>query len=595
MVTMLLMAHAALLGYSATQHSPTSVESSTMAGGLRYWRTGSYDVYIVNPPFVPVAATLPVVFADPRIDWTRRKDTPHRPELSLGSHFAKINGERGVWLFTLARWACIPLSLIGALVCFLWARELHGPLSGILAVTLWCFSPSILGHGQLASADVAAASTGVLACYGFWHWLKSPSWRKVFFTGLALGLAELTKTTWSVLFGLWLILWILWAWADHREMMLRDWLYRPAQLGTVLLTGLFVLNLGYGFEKSFQPLGKFEFVSKTLGAPGTLHNRQFDSGNRFRETFLGALPVPLPENYTLGIDLQKQDFQVGHLSYLNGQWRFPGWWYYYLYAFGVKVPLGTLYLLFIAIIVTVMGRGYSPWWRDEWTLLLPGIAVFILVSSQTGMNHHFRYVLPAFPFLIIWTSKVARCFAMKDKPIMIATVFFTTWLVGSSLWCYPHSLSYFNEFVSGPKNGGEHLLNSNIDWGQDVLYLKDWLDEHPGVMLDGLVYHGSHLASLANIPHPASFSDADYRNTNRSTDHIGPKPGWYALSVNSLYNQSHQYRYFLDHFEPVASAGYSIYIYHITLDEANRVRLELGLPEIEEIEVRQKLEEVKRL
>ena len=28
-------------------------------------------------------------------------------------------------------------------------------------------------------------------------------------------------------------------------------------------------------------------------------------------------------------------------------------------------------------------------------------------------------------------------------------------------------------------------------------------------------------------------------------------------------------------------AGYSIYIYHITLDDANRVRRELGLPELE--------------
>jgi hypothetical protein len=27
-------------------------------------------------------------------------------------------------------------------------------------------------------------------------------------------------------------------------------------------------------------------------------------------------------------------------------------------------------------------------------------------------------------------------------------------------------------------------------------------------------------------------------------------------------------------------AGYSIYIYHISLDEANRVRRELGLPEL---------------
>ena len=52
-----------------------------------------------------------------------------------------------------------------------------------------------------------------------------------------------------------------------------------------------------------------------------------------------------------------------------------------------------------------------------------------------------------------------------------------------------------------------------------------------------------------------------------------------ALSVNYLYDRSCQYRYFLQ-FEPVAMAGYSIYIYHVTLKEANRVRQELGLAQL---------------
>jgi hypothetical protein len=60
------------------------------------------------------------------------------------------------------------------------------------------------------------------------------------------------------------------------------------------------------------------------------------------------------------------------------------------------------------------------------------------------------------------------------------------------------------------------------------------------------------------------------------------KHGWYALSVNHLYNREKQSRYFLN-FEPVATAGYSIYIYHITMEDANRVRHEMGLPEIEGI------------
>ena len=39
---------------------------------------------------------------------------------------------------------------------------------------------------------------------------------------------------------------------------------------------------------------------------------------------------------------------------------------------------------------------------------------------------------------------------------------------------------------------------------------------------------------------------------------------------------------YFQRFQPVAMAGYSIYIYHITLDEANQARRELGLPELDE-------------
>ena len=57
---------------------------------------------------------------------------------------------------------------------------------------------------------------------------------------------------------------------------------------------------------------------------------------------------------------------------------------------------------------------------------------------------------------------------------------------------------------------------------------------------------------------------------------MGPRPGWYAVSVNQIRSQPGWYAYF-SRFEPAAMAGYSLYIYHITRDEANRVRNELGL------------------
>ncbi len=416
LVVLFVVIHAVLLGYSAMWHSPTPVEASTVVAGVRYWQAGQYDLYLVNPPLVPVVATLPIVLAKPETDWRQHDGHTHRPEFALGTDFIKINRECAARFFIIGRWACIPLDLAGALVCFFWVRESYGSSSGIVALILWCFSPSMLGHGQVISSDVPAALTGALAAFLFWRWLKSPSWGKAVLAGSALGLAELTKMSWLALFGLWLLLWLFWDWPGRRELSLRDWFRRMAQVGIVLVVGLLFLNIGYGFQGWLQPLGQFEFISGTLGAPGTFGNCRVDPGNRFRDTCFGALRVPLPRNYVSGFDIQKQDFEIAHLSYLAGQWQWPGSWCYYLYAMAIKEPLGMWCMAVMAFVLTMCGRGCSASWRDEMVVLAPLFVILILVSSQTGFSVHSRYLIPALPFLFVWVSKVARAFEIRWEP-----------------------------------------------------------------------------------------------------------------------------------------------------------------------------------
>ncbi|MFO0974732.1 MAG: hypothetical protein U1A27_15020 [Phycisphaerae bacterium] len=224
---------------------------------------------------------------------------------------------------------------------------------------------------------------------------------------------------------------------------------------------------------------------------------------------------------------------------------------------------------------------YSASWRDELVLLAPAIAVFVLVSSQTGFNHHFRYVLPCAPFAFIWISKVARSVELRHWKIAGIAAAALAWSVVSSLSVFPHSLSYFNELAGGPTGGHYHLGNSNTDWGQDLLYLKTWYDEHPDARPLGLLYDlplvDPRIAGIEYGPVP-QWSTADGVHST-SPDAAGPEPGWFALSVNLLHAREHYYDYFLK-LQPVAMAGYSIYIYHLSLDDANRLRRELGLDEL---------------
>ena len=60
----------------------------------------------------------------------------------------------------------------------------------------------------------------------------------------------------------------------------------------------------------------------------------------------------------------------------------------------------------------------------------------------------------------------------------------------STLVIHPHYLAYFNFVSGGPSRGSEHLIDNNLDWGQDLVGLKKWAEAHaPGEPI-GLAYFG---------------------------------------------------------------------------------------------------------
>jgi hypothetical protein len=322
------------------------------------------------------------------------------------------------------------------------------------------------------------------------------------------------------------------------------------------------------------------------------------------------------------MDYVKYEFERGFPSYLRGEWRHGGWWYYYLYAILVKLPVGILVLGVLTLGVTIAkvycGRMSRSEVFDELVLVVPAISVFALVSSQTGFNHHLRYVLPAFPLLFVWVGKMGRWFEKSGEAraeradadgarqawrgFLLKRAFVVamlSWVVGSSLSIYPCSQSYFNELAGGPENGWRHLHNSNIDWGQDLFRLRAWVDDHPNVNELGVaLFHKVSLSTLGFNCFEANRYPAPKRRSGRvRIDHIGPQPGWFAISVchlagepasksywgraNEDYKKDPSRSYFR-FFEPVDRIGYSMNVYHVTVEECNRVRRNLGLKPLPE-------------
>lgn len=514
LLLVILAAHVLLLAYGAYCQSPTLDEPAHLVAGISHWKFGRFDLYQVNPPLVRMVAALPVLACDYTADWSRFiASGSSRPVFAIGEDFMAANCSKAQTLFVIARLACIPFSVLCGIICFCWARDVANSRAGLLAASLWCFSPSVIANAQLITPDAHATGIGTAACYLFWKWLRNPTWRNVATGGIVLGLAESAKTTFIIFYPLWFLIWLIYRWKEKRFFAVKTWRSEFPMLICRMAIGLVVVNIVYGFEGSFRSLGEFQFVSKLFS--GDTNANGF--GNRFVGTSLSELPVPFPANYINGMDIQQRDFEsFRRPSYLRGVFQERGWWYYYFYVIAVKVPIGMLLLGALSLSRLLNLKSNS---LDMFVIAAIPFAIFVVVSSKTGFSHHGRYILPCYSFTFVYIA-VAICKPAGGWLYRRIVAGGITWSITSLLVIYPHSIAYFNEFTGGPFGGPKHLLSSNIDWGQDLGYLQEFLDAEPPNSTVALAYYGGF--------DPKGFCSYDTADDTTDVDAI-------AISVNLLY------------------------------------------------------------
>ena len=472
----LLCVHALLLAYSATVHTPTNLEPAFIASGIYDWEHGRFEPYRVNPPLPRMLATVPIFWAGYELSCQNIFDSPGaRTEFTLSSRFVDSNGPHTLLLLCLARWANISFSIIGGYCAYRWSRDLYGPSAGLLTLTLWAFEPNLLAHAELATPDSAGWSCGLMANYLFWRWLRSATWPNTIIAGCALGIAELTKFTWIMLYILWPLLWLVYRVQNSRSNSVGEcgaggvrkwWLLRDGMLILIMLMlSVNIINAGYAFRGTGTPLEDFPFVSQALSKP-LLKGETIAAGNRFTGTWVGKLPVPLPRDYLLGLDVQKGDLEFfSQPSFLRGVWKKRGWWYYYIYGLGVKVPVGIWALLIYSMVARCQSGRIGC--VDELIPASIGLAVLCAVSAHTAFNIHLRY---AFPSLAIGLVLAGRAVCVRKRGLlhMIVLCLCVSDVIFGCLFVYPEQLSHFNWLAGGSSNGASHLRGSSIDWCQDI-------------------------------------------------------------------------------------------------------------------------------
>jgi hypothetical protein len=545
----LLLGYVGLLLGNIWLHSGTLYEGMHLASGMAAWRTGRLDAYRVNPPLVRLLASLPAVLAFSERELPLKENPADlRSELSLGEQFYNHAGRDAHRLIVWGRLACLPFGVLGAVACWRWARAMAGEAAGLAALALWCVSPGVLTYAAVTTTDGPAAACTVLAGWAYYAWLVHGEAHRAFWAGLALGAACLTKFTCLVLVPVFACLWILHVWQQRRAKPNDESRPSLAQLGLLFGVALIAVNTAYGFEGTFRPLGRYAFTSLRLGAP-RLDTSTVATGNRFADTPLGWVPLPLPALYVEGIDLQWRDMDRPGACYLAGRWLPKGVWYYYVYGLAVKAPLGHWVMgLLAGLCALVRWRGQLKAARLSAPAL--ALAVLVLVSSETNMCTHMRYVLPGAGPFFVWAG-ASLC--GQGRWLKLRCGVAGACLLGSAasvLWYYPHTLAYFNELAGGPLGGPRHLLGSNVDAGQDGWLLERWLAQHR----EARPFFTNHL-----------FVGRPAEPWARGVEPIPAAPlpeGWYGVSVNAVVAEPPTYPD-LRRARLVGRVGYSIYVYYL--------------------------------
>ncbi len=538
--------------YSAQKLTVTHDEYWHLPVGLLFWETGRFDYDRLNPPLIRTWSALPLLVTSAQSGNPKQSSDP----ADYGDAFLKANPEKYHQYYVLSRCSILLLSTFSGILLAVWARELFSASAACFAVFLWTMSPNILANAALGTQDLAIAGFFLATVYCGWKFAGTVSWKWALITGVILGLAQLTKYTAVLLVPILVIQWFILRYKNSeinqaipKKIILVKWV-------SLLIMSCFVLNAGYLFQETFQPIRSYQFQSSELSTLNQLPGQ------------LQKIPLPIPRDYLMGFDLQRFIMQQSHPTYLDGEWTLTGFRSYYLYALIYKLPHGIQLLLLLAIYQWFKQRNHMPL-RTLGVLATPVIPL-IFIASFSNNQLGLRYILPVIPFLFLLIAPLIDQFDIKRRKILSYTIIVAALTLPFSLRFAPDHLAYFNELSGGPQNGGLHLLDSNLDWGQSLNRLKDYLNEHQTDDLK-LAYFGTIQPSALGIEYglPSEFR---------------PAPGTYAISTSLLHGRPYSIRNqdgsrhnlgadalgYFRFFKPKAELGYSINIYELSPEDVMR-------------------------
>jgi len=493
--------------YSQRMKSPCYDEPLHIQVGLDYWKKYDHGYGFTNP-------TLPErIIALPQMLFASDATTPQ------------------LWL---GRIPVFLTMLMLGVVLFVWVRARAGNNGALLALTLYVFSPNILAHGSIAGTDLMAAAAFFISLICYIALIRQVTLIRLVATGSALGVLFTTKLVAFFILPTMLALLIYRStdsWALHlfRRSVTRMWHKSLVLIGIVLILGGCVVGVVWGVY-GFQ-------YRDSRGDEISFSNQMGTHSISVPVLHWAAAHKVLPEAYLIAINKMLTTKNTG---YLKGEISYEGWWWYFPYALFVKTPIPSLLCFLFAIgCAAVQVRRLSdkssvdvPDNVLEWMGLTLSVVFYLGIAMISSYNVGIRLMLSIYPCMISLVGLSTPHFG-KSKILRYILCLLLVWLGFTFIYKSSYPLSYFNEFVGGSKNGYKHLVDSNLDWGQDLPLLAEYLDERENQEV-WLQYFGAIFPASYGIEYqPIVTPYAQPESVNVLLDPLSE--GLYVVSLTYLF------------------------------------------------------------
>ena len=615
--------HAFMAVTAVNTKSPTFDEPQHLTAGYSYWVTNDFRLDPENGNFPARWAALPLPLDDLKFVPLNDRGWRRAEEGRTAHQFFYEAGNEADQIISQAR---MMMSIFGAALCLLVfriARQFFGIAGGLLAEMILAFDPNFLAHSALVSSDVPAAFFFTASLWTCWRSFQMIGPGRLLLAALSMSGLFLTKFSAPVVLpvlGAMSILQIF----SRGELMIQFARFRiglTEKWKKACVIGAAWFLIGATLFVAIWASCSFRYAAWTDDRgthEGTVWhwNYLLEDRGPFEKTigFARAHHL-LPEAYLYGLAYVHKH-QIDRPAFLDNQWSIVGFRSFFPRAFIYKTPLPLLLLLALAFYAAIANRQswrmqnvFNPLWG--FALLYGAFAI----TAQLNIGH--RHLLPIYPALFVGCGALAYLWRENQRTIFAGiVVLLFCWQIGESFSVRPNYLAYFNQIAGGPSRGYQHLVDSSLDWGQDLPALKWWIDNHRAVVDQKpihLAYFGTadpryygieakpisetsssggiyfvSATSLQSVyadaigPWCAQYEDA-YQDTlprsrgdrHATADDVSPIANEESIPLRSKMKMREQLQFarlcaYLRHQAPIAQIGYSIFAFNLDNDEINR-------------------------